>query len=49
MLSADTTFSWYKHRKSKCTSYLSKKNSLVYIFGDKDLIEKLGTAYYSID
>ena len=49
MLNADTTFSWYEHPESEYTFYSTKENFLIYCVDVKDLIEKLGTAYYLTD
>ena len=49
MLSIDTTFAWYKHRKSEYICFLAREHSLVYCVDVQGLIKKLGIVYNSND
>ena len=47
MLSTDTTFDWYKHRKNEYICFFAKEHSLVYCVDVQGVIKKLKTDYNS--
>ena len=49
MLSTDTTFAWFKHRKIEYIYFFAKEYCLVYCVDVQGLIKKLGTVYNSND
>ena len=49
MLSTDTTFAWYKHRKNEYIRYFAKEHFLVYCVNVPGLIKELGTVCNSND
>ena len=49
LLNDGVRFSWYKHREKKHLPFFINESPLVYCDDVKGLIEKLGTAYNSLD